>query len=195
MRYKQIPLVKFEEASEELKQKILDRYRYFEVEDRDLILDDDIHIMKLKDIGFNVKHNQIEYDLSYSQGSGACFDCDEFDFDLLLKDFELRHKRAIIDIIKDYCAYAINCNGYANHYCHEKTRYFEIKLCSHGFHYRIEELLAEVAQHIEGIRLDASRELYHDLLKSYEYFTSDEVIAEAMIANEYEFNPDGEIDY
>jgi hypothetical protein len=43
------------------------------------------------------------------------------------------------------------------------------------------------------MRLDLSQEIYKSLESEYDYLTSDEIIAESLIINEYEFTEDGKI--
>lgn len=177
----------FDEFTEKEQAKICDKYRYINVEDiEDFSNYDDIFIMNLEEQGF-IDCN-IFYDLSYSQGSGACFDCSSFNFDTLLSDFNCKHKKWIINILKDGCDVGIKKTSYSNHYSHEKTRYFELYFNSYHECKHIHKLLAQLEEHIEQKRLEACIKLYGDLQKVYNFLTSDEAIEETLLANEYLFN-------
>lgn len=187
---KTITLYQFDEITDEkIKEKILDNYRYIEVEDIDLIENDEKYILDIQDKGFNVTEKNVYYDISYSQGSGACFDCDDFDIEKLLADYEDRHKKIMIDIIKNYCSMSIEKNHFATHYSHSNTRDFVLCL-NYGNYEKIEKKLSEIEDYIENLRYETAEKLYSDLQKEYEYLTSDECITECLIANEYYFDID-----
>ena len=90
MKQKTINLYKFEELTEDQQEKVLDKYRYFNDDTFECYVKDEYSMGKIWESGFlNAEPN---YSLNYCQGDGACFDCDDFDFDLLLKDWEHKHK-------------------------------------------------------------------------------------------------------
>lgn len=189
MKYKTIELRLFNECSEELQKKIIQNYYDINL-DFSLTDYNDSYAIDLINQGFN--NPQIYYDLSYSQGSGACFDSKDFNFDILLKDYKLAHKNWIIDILNNYCdVYIKTINHY---YEHELTRSFEIDFNDSGNHPKINELIEDIRNHIEHLRYLACKKLYHDLMNEYEYLTSDEGIKETLIANEYYFNKQGRIE-
>lgn len=198
MKTKTINLYKFEELTTEQQEKVLDKYRDFNDDIFESYVDDECNTLELHENGFN--NPIIYYSLGYSQGDGACFDCNDFDLDLLLKDWQHKHKNWIINIIKDYCSCEISRNIYANHYYHSKTRYFEINT------YRVEgnytdrkhiiKAIQDADNYIENLRYELSESLTDRLYQQLEWLQSDEQIAEVLIDNDYYFNGETlEIEY
>ena len=199
MKQKTINLYQFEELTKEQQKKVIEKYRDFNDDlTCDLINYDDTHITRLEEYGF--LNPVISYSLSYCQGDGVCFDCNDFDFELLLKDFECKHKQWIINILDNYCDCAIHRSSYANYYYHKRTRYFEINTygldCNYKEHQRISNIIKDIDSYIESLRLYVCDELEENLKADIDYLTSDEAIAETLIANEYYFNGETlEIEY
>lgn len=141
-----------------------------------------------------------------SQGDGACFDAginsSEF-MRWILKQEKINAKtiNTICNMIEqgqiDFNP-GIYKNSYANHYCHEKTRYIEIidldcdYIENKKLKTKYEPMLlnivdkeqANINEWYRGLCYD----LYSELQKAYEYITSEEAIKETFIANEYTFN-------
>lgn len=174
----------------ELKQKVLEKHWNINLDwfDSD---DNEYRLQPIIEKGF--LNPTIYYDLSCSQGSGACFECTDFNFELLLKDYNIKHKKWIIDILENYCDSAINKRHYATFYTHLHTRYFDIFFNDTGEHKRLASLINKIDSYIEGIRQKTCNELYENLMAEYEYLTSEEGILETIQANEYEFYEDGTI--
>ena len=194
MRTKTLVLRQFEECSEELQKKILEKERYINVDYRNLTEDDEAYTLMLQEEGF--MKTEISYDISCCQGSGACFDCTEFDVDKLLKDYTCKHKQWIIDIIKNECTISINNCGNWNLYVHENTRRLDIDFYDRGNcnHDRIQEMIDIINSYLENKRHDLCIDLHRDLQNDYDYLTSDECVAETLIANEYYFDEEGNIE-
>ena len=188
-------LRQFDECSKELQEKILEKERYINVDNIDLTEYNEGYTIMLKEEGF--MKTQILYDVSYCQGSGACFDCTEFDVDKLLKDYTCKHKQWIIDIIKNECAISINKCGYYNLYVHENTRVLDINFYDRGNcnHDRIQKEIDKANAYLENKRHDLCIDLHNNLQDDYDYLTSDESVAETLRCNEYYFNPSGQIEF
>lgn len=191
MKTKTINLYLFKELSLDQQKQVIEKYRDFNNDlTCDLINYNNIHVTKLEEQGF--LNPDISYSLSCCQGDGVVFDCNDFDFELLLKEFDCKHKSWIIDILSNYCDVAVYRNSYANFYCHEKTRYFEIN--TYGLernckeYLRILNIINKIDDYIENLRLQACAELENDLQADIDYLTSDDAIKDALIANEYYFN-------
>ena len=194
MKTKTINLYQFEELTEEQQAKVIKKYRYFnDAITCNLIEHDDIHIEKLKELGFVTP--DISYSLSYCQGDGASFTCSELDYDLLLKDYKGKHKNWMLEILKQYCEVRIERSRYCRYY-HERSCNTELYEYTQYNYPRIMNELENIRQHIESIRLEACVNLAEDLQNEIDYLESDEAIAEALIANEYYFNGETlEIEY
>ena len=181
------------EENKELKEKVLDNYRYINVDNHSLTEFDEGYNEFLNEHGF--LSADISYDVSCCQGSGACFDCKEFDLNLLLKDFNIKHKQWLINIIQDYGEIEIKENSFGYHYCHSNTRDLYINFYDRSFHShdRIDKEIQKIAEYLEDLRKDLSDELYDMLQKDYDYQISDEAVMETLEANNYEFTGDGNI--
>ena len=198
MKTKTINLYKFEELTAEQQEKVLDKYRDFNDDVFESYVNDECNTLEIIESGFN--NPEIHYSLSYSQGDGACFDCNDFDFDLLLKDWQHKHKNWIVNILKNYCEFGISRNQFGYHYSHANTRNFEINYCSspldYDFHKRIIQAINEAEKYIENLRYKLAENLTNRLYEQLEWLQSDEQIAESLIDNEYYFNAETlEIEY
>ena len=197
MKTKTINLYKFEELTEEQQAKVLGKYRDWNDDIFESYVNDECNTLEITESGFN--NPTIHCSLGYCQGDGACFDCDDFDFDLLLKDWQHKHKNWIVNIIKEHYQGYINKNNYGYHYSHSKTRYFE--LSSDGvvdWHYcsRTNKAIYLAEKHIENLRYELAESLTNRLYEQLEWLQSDEQITESLIANEYYFNAETlEIEY
>lgn len=186
MKQKTINLYQFNELTDEQKEKVLDKYRDFNDDIIDSYADDEICMQEIWESGFiDAKPC---YDLSYCQGSGACFDCNDFDFDLLLKDWQHKHKKWIINIIKSHYQAYIKTNHYGCHYCHSKTRYFGMSEDFYNTYMHVESAVNNAIEYIENLRYELSENLTNRLYQELEFLRSDEEIADALIINGYYFN-------
>lgn len=191
MKQKTITLRQFNECSDELKQKIISNYRDINLDlFNDITFYDESYKLMLEAEGF--LNPAIYYDLSCSQGSGACFKTKEFDFDLLLKDYNIPHKKWLISILQNYC----ECEIYGNsRYTHKYSVNFVIETNFNNNNKRIEKAIIDgIETYIENKRLELSQKLYDDLMNDYDYQSSDEAVIETILANGYYFNEDGEIE-
>lgn len=198
MKQKIINLYEFHELSHEQQEKVINNNRFINDDDFELYVSDEFCMGEIWESGFI--DAQPNYSLNYSQGDGACFDCDEFDFDLLLKDWQHKHKNWIINIIKDFCSCEISRNHFATYYCHSKTRYFEINTYQVEGNYtdrkHIIEAIQDADNYIENLRYELSKNLTARLYEQLEWLRDDEQIKETLISNEYYFNGDTlEIEY
>lgn len=194
MKTKTINLYKFEELTEEQQAKVLDKYRDFNDDVFESYVNDEYNTLEITESGFN--NPTIHYSLGNSQGSGACFDCNDFNFDLLLKDWQHKHKNWILNIIKSYYQGYIKLNQYGYHYSHSKTRYFGMSECFYNTYYYLEGAVNNAIEHIENLRYELSENLTNRLYEQLEWLRSDEQIKDILIANEYYFNGETlEIEY
>lgn len=187
MKTKTINLYQFEELTPEQQEKVIEKYNDINDDSFEFCLSS--YVEDIKETGF--KNPDLYYSLSYSQGDGACFECEQFDFDLLLKDWQHKHKNWIVNIIKQHYEGYIKLNSFGYHYSHSNTRYFI--LSSDGVmdcrnYPNIEKAIEDVENHIENLRYELSEQLTSDLYNELEYLRSDDAIKETLIANEYYFN-------
>ena len=170
--------------------EIIERHRYINIEDGFSLADyDESYALSIKEKGF--LKPEIYYDLSASQGSGACFDSDELDLNILLKNFKCKHKKWIIALLNDENSVSIQIkqNQYANHYSHSRTRtvflLFFRKFSNLKYLYA---LLEEVRNHVEKVYLETCDNLYNELVKNSDYLISDEAVRDTLFVNNYCFN-------
>jgi|GEM_PF-1420670 len=126
----------------------------------------------------------------WSQGDGACFDA-SVNLDFFFASPKYRHLKRIQNLIE----VTITKNQYANHYHHAKTRYVEVALDDYsGRRFpRVGQLLDQLQVDIEQARESYCNGIYEALRQEYESQTSDNAVAETLVANEYEFMSDGEL--
>ena len=145
----------FDEFSADEQAEIIERHRYINVDDE--VAD---FLATIEKAGF--KNPKIYYDLSCCQGSGACFDSKDLDFNILLKDFNCKHKQWILNLLNDgnYISIKINQNHYANHYTHSRTRYISLSYGGNNICKRLENLLKDIHSHIAKVYLNTCGDLY-----------------------------------
>lgn len=170
--------------------EIIERHRYINIEDANSLIDyDESYALAIEEKGF--KNPEIHYDISGCQGSGACFDSDELDFNILLKDFKCPHKKWIINLLNDESNVSIQIkqSSYAKHYSHAKTRIIFLFFFTQFNNYnRLKNVLEDARNFIEKIYLDTCDELYKALKKDSDYLISDEAVRDTLEVNNYCFN-------
>ena len=179
----------FDEFSADEQAEIIERHRYINVDDGFSLTDwNDSYYLSIENAGF--KNPKIYYDLSCSQGSGACFDSKDLDFNILLKDFNCKHKQWILNLLNDgnYISIKINQNHYANHYTHSRTRYISLSYGGNNICKRLENILNDLHNHIAKVYLNTCGDLYTNLQNDFDYLISDEAVKETLVANDYCFN-------
>ena len=199
IKHKVIELRTFDECSPELQKKILEKYRYFETEGGwivDMVCDYTSDMLDYK-YGFKCTAKDIHYDVSYCQGSGASFTCDDFDWNKILKDLDIKHK-------KWWCAYLESCGmkivSNDSHYCHEMTKHWDTGDCELDYtsadkkYPHLSKEFDRIIEYLEDRRIEACGELYEAVKADYEYYESDEYLTQLFIDNEYLFNEKGEIE-
>lgn len=81
-----------------------------------------------------------------------------------------------------------------SHYVHERSTTVEVDWYTDTIdHPRIQEMLDALEEDIQEHHIQLNQEVYRDLEKEYDYLTSDEQVADALIANEYEFDKQGKM--
>jgi hypothetical protein len=161
-------IYKFEELTGEAKSKALDSLRDINIFDDwfDFVYDDFKDDMK-ENHGIEVK--EIQFSGFYSQGDGASFETDWFEHS---EDIQLRIARI------------------SSLYCHENTMIVDSQFDNWDDNF---EKVDDIEKEFLELCRDKARYLYKILESSYNYLTSDESIIEAIEANDYEFNENGEL--
>jgi hypothetical protein len=183
--------VKFEELADDQKSKVIDKNRNFNVDYdwHDFCIDD------CKDIGsmLGFKMNNIFFSGFHSQGDGACF-TGKFSYNKgflnkIKKDYS--HEPKLIEIATSLHALYLKSFytvygtiTHTGHYSHERSMSLDIDTYFNDIkgHVNESEWLDIIA--------DFACWIYKRLESEYEFQTSDEQIAESLIANEMEFEVD-----
>lgn len=198
--HKIIKLMTFDECSPELQKKILDKYRNFETEGGWIADIECEYTSEMLDdkYGFICTAKDIQYDVSYCQGSGASFTCDEFDWDKLLEGLDIKHKKWWCEYLESCCMKIVGNNS---RYCHRMTKHWDTGDCKLDYMYSskvypyLSKEFERILAYLEDIRLKACDELYKTVEADYEHYESDEYLSQLFIDNEYYFNEEGEIDH
>lgn len=189
-----VTIYKFEELEEKIQEKVLNKYRFINVEYYDWY-----HFsleewkITLDNIGF--ENAKIQFSGFAGQGDGASFTAD------------CNLQKLISHIM--YCEKGFNKNLYKlylfaensllgdgqlrrtnHHYSHEQTVHYENpEYYGNGWYH--DKIIDWLTDYIEEIRRDLSQDIYFSLRKEYEYLTEDEQIKNTLEANEYTFLKNG----
>lgn len=171
----------FEELSEEAKQRVIDDYRYINVEYDDWWSDTyEMFKEECEDIGIDV--TDIKFSGFASQGDGASFGGNIENIDKFLKHIGIDLLNNVSDLL------TIEFVRDVWNYCHKYTCSTYVR-----FDDDIEtKVLDDIEYKVEELRQELCDKLYKYLENSYDYLTSDEAIEEALVGTEYEFYEDGQ---
>ena len=185
----------FHELNEEQQKIVLDKYRDI---DTDWLTAEDL-IWDLSDAGTTIADAgfidpEIYYQLGGSQGDGACFDCPNFNYDLLLEDLDIPHKSLFIKILNNgVAAYGEITRpeaSFAYHYCHENCRRFYLNTNLEHSCLQAESILEKIRYHIEQKRYYLCLTAKNMIQEAIDYAESDEHVKETLEINEYYFRED-----
>lgn len=200
---KEIDLYPFDELSKDIQEKVIERYREWNVSDLDWSESTIIYWEeKLAEIGF--EDAKIYWRGFWSQGDGAFFEarCNTEKLLNTLIYCEVR-KTPRFGVEKSWKyeralayneAFGINIGIIRSNfrYDHDNCGYvscqFDVTNMSKKM-YREEEILAD---DINELRRDLCQTIYSDLQKEYEYLTSDDCIVDMIKAHELEFTITGD---
>ena len=178
----------FEELNDEQKQKAIDKNRHFNtehVEWYDYTIDDAKEIGKL--MGFDI--DNIFFRGFSSQGDGACFEC------------SFSHVKNIVKNVKEYEPQDNDLHIIAEQVqeLYRKTFYtLNGSTRQHGYYYHEYSMIIDSGYDKGAIDYDDWKDLiadfarwiYRRLENEYDHLTSDDMIAESLVANETEFTLD-----
>ncbi len=208
METREYTVYKFNELTEAQKQKALDNYRYWHVEDGfwyDYIPD---HIIQ------DIEPHGLEY-ISFSfsgfcsQGDGASVEyrvSDKFIFAHHLIDAWSDENRQyyfkLLKRVQRWCPGALDHNskteqrrGYLNY-----TMYYpiEFELCCGDKHplttHHIDQLITHLNKLSTAYHTDLEKQTYKSLEQEYEHQTSDETLSEYFEESDFMFTANGKID-
>lgn len=187
MRKATVQVYSFDELSDDVKKKVLEAYREYNVEFGDWY--QPIYegfTEKLEQLGYS----EIKPYFSgfWSQGDGACF---EGKVSLLgwLKSHKLKTKYKNLSKYLEESGDDYLSIKQVGHYYHSKSMAVVDEV--HTETDKQSSDLGAVIELIENEIEEVADELYRDLEKYYEELTSDEAVTEAVVANDQEFEIDG----
>lgn len=175
---------KFEEFTQKIKDRIFQEWldtesSYFEI-------DNDYYIEHLAEYGFN--NATIYWSGFNSQGDGACFEIESFDFNKYFEKTEYKISDNEKDIVNENMVGIIISHG---RYNHEHSKQFDIEsYCNDEYHNKI---LVEIKEAIEKTRLDLSKEIYKSIENEYNYNISIERFLEYIKDNNIQYTIFGDV--
>ena len=180
------------ELSPEQRAKIIDKNRDIRLDwlsNEEIIWEFSEAGNKIADAGF--LNPDVYYEYSHCQGQGACFDCEIFNWELLLEDLDIPHKSFFIKYLEEgtNISYGIarpNAS-FAYHYFHEKCRRFYID-AQYGWPSRVCTIYAKIEAHIKKKRLAMSQEAFSEICKAIDWLQSDECITEELECRDDYYN-------
>lgn len=166
------------ELPEDIKTKVLNKYRYINTEDS-YWYEPTIEDWKneLHKQGF--PNAEIHFSGFHSQGDGACFDAD-----IDVKHFGLRFS----ELLNEYACFRIEKTRQSSYYFHKNTRYTAYYSTRKN---NIDTYLKGLNESIESVRVELCKKIYSDLENQYNYLTSDEQVIEFLTENDYYFTENG----
>ena len=197
MKTIEIKTYSFEELSKEAQAKVIEAKNTINVDDnfwfehiKDHFLSEDHEVAKYFEV------TNMYFSGFWSNGDGAMFEYDGLTDTLLHEAIDSlklpKYKKQAMKQI----GIASGKGTHSGHYYHERSCYHALYFECDSIEYEnIDKLFydyhTELEEYVEEKYRDFARELYADLEKEYDYFTSEEVIKETIIANDYEFTADG----
>ena len=196
MRTISVDLFLFDELSEDVQEKVIDKNRDINVDHNwwDFIYD-----MFKEDCIFDV--DNIYFSGFWSQGDGAMFEYSSIP-DSLKNDFI--DSLDLSPMRKNWLLNNVHISGrgkHRGHYYHEKccghSIYWEVDNgdlhWSTNFYRWIESFADDFERYVIDKYEDLCGDLYYRLETEYRWLTSDEQVAETILCNSYEFNENGEM--
>ena len=177
----------FDELSESAKEIAIEANRYINTMDIDWWCMSKEEISEdASTLGFIVEKDQIFFDLSDSQGSGAVFDgLVDLDFFLAKKEYALL--KALVDDGDLEIEVVILSNSFANHYCHSNTRFIDFAYNPYvggsSVLEKVEGLLEELEDEISVARSEFCSVMYDQLKNEECFLESDEAMSETFRQN------------
>ena len=195
MRTEALHIYTYEELSDEAKAKARDWYRKNDDNEySEFVIDDAKEVAAL--MGWEI--DKVYYSGFWSQGDGACFEgimrynkgCAKL-VKAYTNDAELNRIAKAWQDLQRRNFYALRASvKHRGHYQHEMCTEFDCGDTRHNYGWLQNP---EAEDDTKEIARDFMRWIYKRLESEYEYSVSDEVVAENIIANGYEFTEDGEI--
>lgn len=199
MKQLRINCYTWEELSPEQKKKVCEMNRDLELDslsNEDIIWDLSNAGQSIADQGF--LNPEVYYQYVNRQDDGVCFDCNLFNWDLLLEDLDIPHKSLFIKILKKENALEPRIKRPATfftyHYYHENCRHFSL----HYAHYKAPTkfpkkytmIIEQIEKHVESKRREACLKAFDEIRSTINYAQSDEHLEEVFSFQDYYYRED-----
>lgn len=194
----EVNVYKFEELSDIAKEKAREWFRKGNLDYDWWEYVYEFHKEKIEAAGFDVTN--MYFRGFWSQGDGAMFEYDYLNDKLRL---EFINQLSLSPMRKDWLINNTTISGKGKHH----GRYHHEKSCDHNIYWEVDngdlaygtllyDWLDSFAADFEEFVIDKYEDLCYELYKAleeeYEYLNSDEVVDETIMANEYDFDEDGD---
>lgn len=184
MKTVSIELFTFEELRPEVQMKVIEENRYMNVEHFDWyhsIIDD--WTIKLEEAGY--MEPEILFSGFSSQGDGASFTCDSLDWNKIM----VGKYAGLLELANEYFTGKVSRSS--NRYVHEKSTSVEIYTNGATLTDEQDALVGELEEEINAWMVETNKTIYKELEADYDFQTSDDVVKECIINNEFLFEKDG----
>lgn len=196
MRKIELEVYKYEELEEEVKEVVREKISELIVDLRFDWLKEDLQ--EILACEYDLHDCELRYSLSYCQGDGLSFDCDNllessYIMNKIKEKLNKNEKAMLTSMIKKYQLSKIVSHNTNNHYCYASEYDIDIKL-GYGW-YDLTKKQQELIDKIQNIVVEVYLEICSKLeCEGYNcYNVSEEDIVDMIKGNEWEFYEDGEM--
>lgn len=184
MREVTIKVFQFDELPKKAQEKVLEKFRHINTghEWYEPVYEGFEEIAS----EYGIEVEDMSFSGFYSQGDGASFTGEISDFKKFAEKTGLKRLVRLSDSIEYNLNMLVKRVTYQ--YCHNKT--VTASVYSGGYFPHVENLIEEK---LEKVKDELCEKLYRILEEEYCYLTSDEVVADTIRANGYEFTEGGEL--
>ena len=203
MRTETINIYKFDELNKKAQAKAIENNRYINVDSwewyHDLLCD---FIENTKNnYGIEIEEKNIDFSGFSNQGDGASFTSENIDTKKLIEvlhiDFKSNYLKNLF--VEWFNNFEIYRTSFHYSHCHTVAVRWQdnFDYYNGGSHKKLASYFTQKATEIENkleeLKNNLCNELYNNLENEYEFLTSDSIIEDCLINNEYEFYSDGSI--
>jgi hypothetical protein len=149
------------------------------------------------------KEKRTVYNINYtgfwSQGDGASFTTKNISIEKWLRKIDNKKYSRILKLLENNISselsYSAEIHRRNSRYYHERSTTLNIN----WYPYKVYDmpnilgLLEDIEKELEEHIIELNSGIYKSLQEEYEYLTSDESVSNTLIANEYEFDKEGNI--
>lgn len=184
MRQVKINLYQFDELNEETKKKVLENFRHINTEHEwyEPVYEGFEEIAS----EYGIEVEDMSFSGFYSQGDGASFEGKISDFKKFAEKTGLKRLEPFSEPIEYNLE--MNITRVSYQYCHSNT--VEADVRDGGYYPRLSNL---IEGKLREVKEELCGKLYRILEEEYCYLTSDEVVADTIRANGYEFTEGGDL--